>query len=172
MAAAEAAAALGEAAMAEPAPWPPPEARPSPIWPWSARGTRRASEVFDFRVHELHAPSPYSGNLWMGDVSLSDVLGAQLVTYDRDLQPPNGAWDAPIQPKTVYVQYQGIDPVTQLSASVFVPAQLSLEVWADPNFQWTPQVTPPPMRGIRRLPRAAGGGGGGLRPCLSDGEGS
>lgn len=129
-----------KAAMAEPAPWPPPEARPSPIWPWSARGTRRASEVFDVRAHELHAPSPYSGSLWMGDVSLSDVLGARLVTYDRDLQPPNGAWDAPIQPKTVYVQYQGIDPVTQLSASVVVPAQLSLDVWADPNFEWTPQV--------------------------------
>jgi len=74
----------------------------------------------------------------MGDASLREMLGASLVTYDRHLEPPDGAWDYPLQPKLVYVQYQAVDPVTQMSALVVVPAQMSLDVFADPNYDWAP----------------------------------
>lgn len=73
---------------------------------------------------------------WMGDVSLGDMLGASLVTYDRHIVPAHEA--QPLEPKAVYVQYHSVDPVTHHAAPVVVPAQMSLDVFADPSMFWVP----------------------------------
>lgn len=88
--------------------------------------TWTASDLFDLRVkHSLETPRP-----WAGDVSLRDVFGAHLVTYDSHL--PDYGNDA-IAPKAVYVQYQSPDPVTGAISSVVAPAQMSLDIFVDPN---------------------------------------
>lgn len=88
--------------------------------------TWAASDLFDLRVKQsLHTPRP-----WAGDVSLRDMLGAQLVTYDTHL--PGWNSDA-LAPKAVYVQYQSPDPVTGAISSVIAPAEMSLDIFVDPN---------------------------------------
>jgi len=92
-----------------------------------------SSRVFDVRVHNgLTEPT----DPWMGDVSLGDMLGASLVTYDQHIVPAHEA--QPLEPKAVYVQYHSIDPVTHRAAPVVVPAQMSLDVFADPSMFWVP----------------------------------
>lgn len=120
--------------------------------------SRSAAEVFDVRVRSASprdrspplrrclapgAPAPPEGApvvdpLWPNaDVSLRDLPGATLVTYGRHIE-----WSevGPSEPKSVYVQYRTWDPVTYEPSSVVVPAQLCLDVFADPNFNYTPVV--------------------------------
>jgi len=126
---------MAEANYGDPPMWPTAEPY-QPVWPWRAGENRRASEVFDVRVSQPNDPRVP----WPGEVSLRDVLAASLVTFDKDIEPENGDWEHPIQPKAVYVRYQGIDPVTRITAPVLVPAELCLDVYADPNFQWSAPV--------------------------------
>jgi hypothetical protein len=75
---------------------------------------------FDVRVKEL----------LNHDVALRDILGSDLVTFDQhvDIDPMQ-----PLQPKAVYVQYQALDPVSRQPTNVIVPANMSLDVYVDPN---------------------------------------
>eukprot|EP00746_Dinoflagellata_sp_MGD_P167214 gnl/MRDRNA2_/MRDRNA2_97658_c0_seq1.p1 gnl/MRDRNA2_/MRDRNA2_97658_c0~~gnl/MRDRNA2_/MRDRNA2_97658_c0_seq1.p1 ORF type:complete len:516 (-),score=131.08 gnl/MRDRNA2_/MRDRNA2_97658_c0_seq1:117-1664(-) len=75
---------------------------------------------FDVRVKELMTH----------DVALRDILGSELVTFDHhvDIDPMQ-----PLQPKAVYVQYQALDPVSRQPTNVIVPANMSLDVYVDPN---------------------------------------
>jgi hypothetical protein len=79
-------------------------------------------------------------------VSMRDLLGASLVTYNQHLGRdtadastvalPYYGEDAnqPLAPKAVYVQYQSQDPVTGGMSQVVVPASMSLDVYADPKW--------------------------------------
>lgn len=75
---------------------------------------------FDVRVKELMSH----------DVALRDILGSELVTFDQhvDIDPSQ-----PLHPKAVYVQYHALDPVSRQPTNVIVPANMSLDVYVDPN---------------------------------------
>lgn len=75
---------------------------------------------FDVRVKEIMS----------SDLALRDILGSELVTFDEhvDIDPMQ-----PLHPKAVYVQYQAMDPVSQQPTNVIVPANMSLDVYVDPN---------------------------------------
>lgn len=96
---------------------------------------RPVSEVFDVRIGGASAED---AGFWHGDVSLRDMLGGSLVTYEEHMVPAVGEEGLPMQPKVVYVQCQGVDPVTSEPALVIVPAQLSLDVYADSRWNWSP----------------------------------
>ncbi|CAE8741807.1 unnamed protein product, partial [Polarella glacialis] len=66
---------------------------------------------------------------------LSDLLGASLVTFDQHVPLTSGAPEA-LDPRAIYVQYQTVDPVTMEHASLVVPAQLSLDTYVGPEFNW------------------------------------
>jgi len=87
----------------------------------------------DVRVRDPPVTSPWSGV----DVSLQDILGGRLVTYESligPVPPPEHA----LEPKAVYVQYTGLDPITGEYSEVVVPAHLSLDVCYNPRC-WEPQ---------------------------------
>lgn len=92
----------------------------------------------DLRVHQ---PSP-AWSRSSASVSLRELLGASLITYEQHLDtsdmtataPSPYMQDGPLEPKAVYVQYQSHDPVTGKLAPVVVPASMSLDVFADPNW--------------------------------------
>eukprot|EP00747_Dinoflagellata_sp_TGD_P164614 gnl/TRDRNA2_/TRDRNA2_184787_c0_seq1.p1 gnl/TRDRNA2_/TRDRNA2_184787_c0~~gnl/TRDRNA2_/TRDRNA2_184787_c0_seq1.p1 ORF type:complete len:487 (+),score=84.73 gnl/TRDRNA2_/TRDRNA2_184787_c0_seq1:115-1575(+) len=86
---------------------------------------------FDVRVGTPHA-DPFTHG-----VNLRDILGGSLVTYDEHIDASSEACAKPLGPKAVFVQYQMADPVTGEAAPVVVPAQLSLDVFADPHFLGT-----------------------------------
>lgn len=85
-----------------------------------------ASTVFDVRVRQQDAQIA-----WADDVSLRDILGASLVTFDHHIDPSDVT--QPIEPKAVYLQYRSQDPVTGQVSEVVVPAELSLDVFVDPE---------------------------------------
>lgn len=105
----------------------------------------RDLDNFDVRVRQP-SPDPWPAP-WPGDVSLRDMLGASLVTYERYLDDPARMFEdaqsplpqqQPLEPKAVYIQYPGTDPVTGDLAPVVVPAQMSLDVFADPLWWGAP----------------------------------
>merc|ERR1719482_1621700 len=74
---------------------------------------------------------------------MRDILGASLITYDQHIDIPSATsgtspylQEIPqaLQPKAVHVQYQSHDPVTGDLSRVVVPATMSLDVFADPNW--------------------------------------
>lgn len=109
----------------------------------TAAQAHRSFESLDVRVRQP-SPDPWPAP-WAGEVSLRDMLGASLVTYDQYLDDPRwtseeGQPPSPriplqsLEPKAVYVQYQSQDPVTGEMAPVVVPASMSLDVFADASW--------------------------------------
>lgn len=87
---------------------------------------------FDFEVSQ--APPPLPDNGWVKhSVCLSDMLGANLMTFENHVGPINGT--EVLEPKKIFVQYYSVDPVTQQLSEVVVPAQLALEAYADPSLK-------------------------------------
>lgn len=97
---------------------------------------------FDVRVQQQNADGVA---LWPGQVSLSDFLCSSLLTYDSCIEP-SGEGSLVREPKAIYVQYASADPVTGIYASVVVPAQLSLDAYADPDFWYMQPPDPEPVR--------------------------
>jgi len=112
----------------------------------NAAQAHRDLDNFDVRVRQPSpGPEPWP-TPWPGDVSLRDMLGASLVTYEQYLDDSQTAptvedlqsslqqygQQQALEPKAVYVQYPCTDPVTGEMAPVVVPAQMSLDVFADP----------------------------------------
>lgn len=108
----------------------------------ASAAARLASEssILDVRVQQPSAlwPSSFSPS-----VSMRDILGASLITYDQHIDMPSATsgtspylQEIPqaLQPKAVYVQYQSHDPVTGCLSPVVVPATMSLDVFADPKW--------------------------------------
>lgn len=103
----------------------------------------------DLRLRQSSPGSCWPSSPMPSDVSIRDLLGASLVTYDQHLDIsdlPTTAASSPyqdllpaIEPKAVYVQYQSQDPVTGGVSPVVVPASLSLDVFADPHWFGTTQ---------------------------------
>mmetsp|Transcript_26569 Transcript_26569/g.76570 ORF Transcript_26569/g.76570 Transcript_26569/m.76570 type:complete len:620 (+) Transcript_26569:327-2186(+) len=79
-------------------------------------------------LHEFR-PSPI-------DVSMSDIPGSVVVTYDRhiEVKAEHG------EPKALFLKYKSMDPVTHLPADMIVPAELCLDVYVDPNLFAGPPV--------------------------------
>lgn len=100
--------------------------------------------VMDLRLRQSSLGLGWPSSPMLTDVSIRDLLGASLVTYDQHLDIsdlPTAAASSPyqdlppaIEPKAVYVQYQSQDPVTGRVSPVVVPASLSLDVFADRNW--------------------------------------
>jgi len=82
----------------------------------------------DLRVGEPPEPGSPAEH-WMGTVRLDDILGADLITFDKYLDQTSGA--GPIEPKAVFVRYDTLDPVTRQTTPVVIQAQLTLELLAD-----------------------------------------
>ncbi|CAE8616375.1 unnamed protein product [Polarella glacialis] len=95
----------------------------------------QAALPFDFRIVDRPTPAQPS-EFWAGSgFHLSDLLGASLVTFDQHVPLTSGAPEA-LDPRAIYVQYQTVDPVTMEHASLVVPAQLSLDTYVGPEFNW------------------------------------
>lgn len=90
--------------------------------------------VLDVRVQEQRPPAEPT-EPWQTSVSLQDLLGGSLVTYDEYINPLQ---DDPIQPKAIYVRYNSFDPVTTEPAQLVVPAEMTLDCYADPWMFWEP----------------------------------
>eukprot|EP00933_Yihiella_yeosuensis_P044222 TRINITY_DN39328_c0_g1_i1.p1 TRINITY_DN39328_c0_g1~~TRINITY_DN39328_c0_g1_i1.p1 ORF type:complete len:614 (+),score=95.97 TRINITY_DN39328_c0_g1_i1:81-1844(+) len=98
---------------------------------------------FDVRVSEPPSfentlSSQIVPSLVASGIDLSQLTGASLVTFDHHVPSyplEEEGWD----PKAIYIQYKTLDPVTRESASVIVPAQLNLDTYMDPNFEWAPR---------------------------------
>jgi len=102
----------------------------------------------DLRVTQ-HSPVSWPSATGTSSVSMRDMLGASLITYEQHLDMASArttasSWymqDSPtaLEPKAVYVQYHSHDPVTGDLSPVVVPATMSLDVFADPNWFGPPQ---------------------------------
>jgi len=90
--------------------------------------------VLDVRVQEQRPPAEPT-EPWQTSVSLQDLIGGHLVTYDEYISPLQ---DDPIQPKAIYVRYNSVDPVTSKPAQLVVPAEMTLDCYADPWMFWEP----------------------------------
>lgn len=108
----------------------------------AAVAARLAAEpaMLDLRVREP-SPAAWPTSPMPSDVSMRDLLGASLITYDHHLgqlsdvttavSSPDQAATQLLAPKAVYMQYHSQDPVTGEFSPVVVPASLSLDVFAD-----------------------------------------